>query len=81
VLLYEFLVGSPPFESDSQRGTCKRIRDVNLKFSKFVTPLARDLNTAFLHRDPAKTNQCEEREKSSMDCPATWSCSSSVNET
>jgi serine/threonine protein kinase len=54
VLLYEFLVGSPPFESDTQRATCRRIRDVDLRFPHFVTPLARDLITAFLQRDPAK---------------------------
>jgi serine/threonine protein kinase len=54
VLLYEFLAGSPPFESDTQRGTCRRIRDVDLKFPHFVTPLARDLITAFLQRDPSK---------------------------
>jgi serine/threonine protein kinase len=54
ILLYEFLVGSPPFESDSQRGTCRRIRDVDLKFPFFVPSLARDLIQQFLQRDPAK---------------------------
>ena len=32
VLLYEFLVGEPPFETDSQRGTCRRIINVDIKY-------------------------------------------------
>lgn len=52
VLLYEFLVGSPPFEAPQQRDTCRRIRDVDLHFPKFVSPLARDLVTRFLQHDP-----------------------------
>ena len=54
VLLYEFLVGAPPFEEARQRDTCRRIRDVDLKFPSFVSPLARDLVTRFLQHDPQK---------------------------
>ena len=54
VLLYEFLVGSPPFEEATQRDTCRRIRDVDLRFPTFVSPLARDLVTRFLQHDPQK---------------------------
>ena len=54
ILLYEFLVGAPPFEENSQRDTCRRIRDVDIKFPHFVTPLARDLILKFLQKDPAK---------------------------
>jgi serine/threonine protein kinase len=54
ILLYEFLVGSPPFESGSQRATCKRISEVDLKFPHFVPPMARDLIQKFLQKDPRK---------------------------
>ena len=54
VLLYEFLVGAPPFEEARQRDTCRRIRDVDLKFPSFVSPLARDLVQRFLQHDPSK---------------------------
>jgi serine/threonine protein kinase len=54
VLLYEFLVGSTPFEAANQRTTMYRIRDVDLKFPYFVSPLARDLIIKFLQKDPAK---------------------------
>ncbi|EAY07193.1 AGC family protein kinase [Trichomonas vaginalis G3] len=54
VLLYEFLVGEPPFETDSQRNTCRRIINVDIRFPSFVTPLARDLILRLLQKDPAK---------------------------
>jgi len=54
VLLYEFLVGSPPFETDSQRGTCRRIINVDIKFPSSVSPLARDLILRLLQKDPSK---------------------------
>lgn len=54
ILLYEFLVGAPPFEEDSQRATCRRIRDVDIKYPHFVPPLARDLISKFLQKDPEK---------------------------
>lgn len=57
VLLYEFLVGAPPFEEARQRETCRRIRDVDLKFPSFVTPLARDLIQRFLQHDPSQRIQ------------------------
>ena len=54
VLLYEFLVGEPPFETDSQRGTCRRIINVDIKYPSIVTPLARDLISHLLQKDPSK---------------------------
>lgn len=54
ILLYEFLVGAPPFEENSQRATCRRIRDVDVRFPTFVSPLARDLIKRFLQHDPAQ---------------------------
>jgi serine/threonine protein kinase len=52
VLLYEFLVGSPPFEESQQRDTIRRIKAVDIKFPPFVKPLARDLIKRFLQHDP-----------------------------
>lgn len=43
VLMYEFLVGSPPFEADGNRATYRRISNVDLHFPNSVTPGARDL--------------------------------------
>ena len=54
ILLYEFLVGAPPFESSGQRDTCRRICAVDLRFPSFVSPLARDLITKLLQHDPSK---------------------------
>lgn len=43
VLLYEFLVGKPPFEAEGQDATYRRIRRVDLHFPPHVTEGARDL--------------------------------------
>ena len=43
VLLFEFLVGGPPFEAEGQQATYRRIRTVDLKFPNSVSPGARDL--------------------------------------
>lgn len=52
VLLYEFLVGSPPFECNEQKETCRKIKDVDLCFPDTVSPLARDLIQRLLQKDP-----------------------------
>jgi serine/threonine protein kinase len=52
VLLYEFLVGCPPFEESNQKDTMRRIKAVDLKFPSFVKPLARDLIVKFLQHNP-----------------------------
>lgn len=54
VLLYEFLVGEPPFETRTQRDTCRRIVNVDLRFPSYVQADARDLIKRLLQRDPAK---------------------------
>ena len=43
VLLYEFLVGNPPFEAEGTRATYRRISNVDLRFPNIVTNGARDL--------------------------------------
>jgi serine/threonine protein kinase len=43
VLLYEFLVGKPPFEAPTYEETYRRILNVQYIFPQHVAPLARDL--------------------------------------
>lgn len=43
ILCYEFLVGSPPFLSDTQQETYKKIETVNLVWPPVVPPGAKDL--------------------------------------
>lgn len=52
VLLYEFLVGSPPFEAEGHRATYRRISSVDLKFPPGVQPDAQDLISKLLKKDP-----------------------------
>ncbi|KAJ0410854.1 hypothetical protein ATCC90586_007890 [Pythium insidiosum] len=52
ILMYEFLVGVPPFEAESNTETYKRIANVDLKFPSHVSALARDLLTKILKKEP-----------------------------
>jgi len=54
VLTYEFLVGKPPFESESNNETYKRICRVDIRFPPYVSEGARDLITQLLRKDPFK---------------------------
>lgn len=54
VLMYEFLVGSPPFEAEGYRATYRRISNVDLKFPPIVSPGARDLISRLLVKDQSK---------------------------
>jgi serine/threonine protein kinase len=56
VLLYEFLVGRPPFETPSQQETYERIRTVTIDWppTTVVPPEARDLISRLLVREPTK---------------------------
>ncbi len=54
VLMYEFLVGSPPFEAESHRATYRRISSVDLKFPEFVSSGARDLISRLLVKEQGK---------------------------
>ena len=42
ILCYEFLCGKPPFESELQQDTYKRIVHVDLHFPSFFSPEAKD---------------------------------------
>lgn len=54
VLMYEFLVGNPPFEADGYRATYRRISNVDLRFPPIVSPGARDLISRLLVKDQSK---------------------------
>jgi len=54
VLLYEFLVGNPPFETESHNATYRRITAIDLRFPKKVPLDARDLISKLLRKDPKK---------------------------
>lgn len=54
VLMFEFLVGYPPFEAKGHTETFKRIVNVDLKFPDHVQSDARDLLSRLLVKDPSK---------------------------
>ena len=54
VLMYEFLVGSPPFEAQGHHETYKKISKVDIKWPSQVSAEARDLISKLLVKDPAQ---------------------------
>uniref|UniRef100_A0A6S8VJJ5 Aurora kinase n=1 Tax=Chaetoceros debilis TaxID=122233 RepID=A0A6S8VJJ5_9STRA len=52
VLLYEFLVGTPPFEAEGHTATYRKISRVELNFPPAVPEDARDLIRNLLKKDP-----------------------------
>ncbi|XP_061487198.1 aurora kinase A isoform X2 [Rhineura floridana] len=52
VLCYEFLVGKPPFEAQTNQETYRAISRVEYKFPHFVTEGARDLISKLLKHNP-----------------------------
>lgn len=54
VLTYEFLVGNPPFESQSTSETFDKIKSVEIKYPSNFPQGAKDLLSKLLVHDPAK---------------------------
>jgi len=54
VLLYEFLVGVPPFEAEGHGATYRRISRVDLKFPPEVSTDAQDLIRKLLVKEPSQ---------------------------
>ncbi|TFJ85869.1 hypothetical protein NSK_002689 [Nannochloropsis salina CCMP1776] len=52
VLMYEFLVGNPPFEAEGHQATYRRISRVDLRFPSEVSPEAQDLIAKLLVKEP-----------------------------
>lgn len=54
VLTYEFLVGKPPFESESAEDTQRRITNISFNFPDHVSAEARLFIRSLLQKDPEK---------------------------
>jgi serum/glucocorticoid-regulated kinase 2 len=54
ILLFEMLTGLPPFYDENVKEMYKKIVQAPLKFPDEVSPVAQDLLTKMLDRDPAK---------------------------
>jgi len=52
VLTYEFLVGKPPFEAETNNDTYRRITRVDLRFPSHLSTDAKDLISLLLRKDP-----------------------------
>eukprot|EP00403_Amphidinium_massartii_P013220 CAMPEP_0178414486 /NCGR_PEP_ID=MMETSP0689_2-20121128/23060_1 /TAXON_ID=160604 /ORGANISM="Amphidinium massartii, Strain CS-259" /LENGTH=335 /DNA_ID=CAMNT_0020035775 /DNA_START=72 /DNA_END=1079 /DNA_ORIENTATION=- len=52
VLLYEFLVGKPPFEDETEKSTYKRIKTGTPMFPTNISREAKDLITKLLKKEP-----------------------------
>lgn len=53
-MLYEFLIGEPPYFSDDIPTLYKNIKEGKLKFPKNVSENAKSFITGLLERDPKK---------------------------
>ncbi|ELV10543.1 Serine/threonine-protein kinase 6 [Tupaia chinensis] len=60
VLCYEFLVGKPPFETNTYQETYQRISRVEYTFPDFVTEGARDLISRLLLHNPSQRSTLRE---------------------
>lgn len=60
ILLYEFLVGSPPFEANTHSLTYRRIRSLDLRFPRHVNEDAQDLIRKLLVKDPNRRMQLQD---------------------
>jgi serine/threonine protein kinase len=54
ILLYELLAGDPPFDTDSQAATYRRIREIDLRFPRHFSEDVKDLIRKILVKDPRK---------------------------
>jgi aurora kinase, other len=52
VLMYEFMVGTPPFEAEDARTTYTKISKVEMEFPAYMSMEARDLISKLLVHDP-----------------------------
>merc|ERR1711997_567182 len=60
VLTYEFLVGKPPFEAESNNETYRRITKVDLRFPAYLSTEAKDLISRLLRKESSDRLTLEE---------------------
>jgi len=60
VLTYEFLVGKPPFEAETNNETYRRITKVDLRFPSHLSTEAKDLISRLLRKDPSERLELKE---------------------
>lgn len=60
VLIYEFCVGTPPFESKTQKETFMKIRKVSLDFPSFLSEDVKDLISKLLKKSPKQRISLDE---------------------
>ena len=51
ILAFEFVTGHPPFESDDQAETFRKIKSLDVQYPEYVSPLARDFIARILQND------------------------------
>jgi len=54
VLMYEFLVGRPPFEAENAKETTAKIRRGHIRYPAFLSPEAKDLIAKLLVQNPGE---------------------------
>ncbi|KAG7196098.1 spindle assembly checkpoint kinase [Scheffersomyces spartinae] len=54
VLIYEMLVGKPPFEEADKGDTYKRIVNIDVRYPDYLDPLAKDLIGSLLQKIPSE---------------------------
>lgn len=60
VLLYEFLVGKPPFEDSSEKGTYQKIKKALPTFPQNISKEATDLCSRLLNKNPSERLSLEQ---------------------
>ncbi|XP_075737798.1 aurora kinase C-like [Rhipicephalus microplus] len=60
ILIYEFLVGKPPYESPTMQETYRRIRECRVQCPPYVSAEARDLIGKLLRRRPSERISLDE---------------------
>ena len=63
VLIYEFCVGYPPFESKTEKETFMKIKKVSVNFPSFLSEEVKDLITHLLKKSPNTRMSLEQVKK------------------